>query len=112
MSRLFHIVAEPDWRAACEAGWYAPASLARDGFVHLSYLHQVTGTANLLFADATGLLVIEIDPSRLDRPIVEEDLYGAGERFPHFYAAVPTSAAVGEHRLSRTEDGRYGFTAD
>jgi uncharacterized protein (DUF952 family) len=109
MPAIFHIVAEPEWRAACEAGRYAPESLAREGFVHFSYRHQVAGTANLRFSDAENLLVLEIDPNRLGQPVIDEDLYGSGQRFPHVYAAVPIAAVVAEHRLRRSADGRYGF---
>lgn len=109
MQPIFHIVAEPEWRAACELGRYAPESLATDGFVHFSYADQVARTANRLYQDRDDLIVIEVDPARLDTPVVDEDLYGAAEDFPHVYAAIPTSAAVAEHLLPRTADGDYRF---
>jgi uncharacterized protein (DUF952 family) len=109
MSRIFHIVAEPDWRAACELGSYAPASLELEGFVHFSYGHQVARTANARFRGQQDLLVVEVDPRQLAQPVVDEDLYGSNEEFPHVYGAIPTSAAVAEHRLSLTEDGQFGF---
>jgi uncharacterized protein (DUF952 family) len=112
MSRIFHIVAEPDWRAACELGSYAPASLQSEGFVHFSYPHQVARTANARFRDRQDLLVVEIDPRQLAQPVVDEDLYGAEEEFPHVYGAIPTSAALGEYRLSRAGDGEFSFSAD
>ena len=109
MSSLFHIVAEPEWRAACGAGSYRPPSLAQEGFVHFSYRHQVARTADARFAGRTDLLVVEIDPARLADPVVEEDLYGADEEFPHVYGAIPTSAAVAEHRLERGPGGEFSF---
>jgi uncharacterized protein (DUF952 family) len=109
MPPLFHIVAEPDWRAACELGSYAPASLEQEGFVHFSYRHQVARTANARFRDRQDLLVVEIDPEQLAQPVVDEDLYGSNEEFPHVYGPIPTSAAVAEHRLSRTGNGDFSF---
>lgn len=106
---LFHLVREQEWRAAQERGVYEPASLAAEGFVHFSYRDQVARTANRRFADATDLIVIEIDPERLGRPVVDEDLYGANEKFPHVYAAIPTSAAVAEHPLRRSQAGAFKF---
>jgi len=106
---LFHLVPEPQWRAAREAGVYAPASLAAEGFVHFSYREQVAGTANRLYADKQDLIVVEVDPARLGQPVVDEDLYGADEEFPHVYAAIPTSAAVAEHPLRRTPHGQFEF---
>lgn len=106
---IFHIVAEPDWRAACARGSYRPPSLEQEGFVHFSYRDQVARTANARFADRTDLLVIEVDPARLAQPVVDEDLYGSDEDFPHVYGEIPVTAAVAEHRLSRGPDGDFGF---
>jgi uncharacterized protein (DUF952 family) len=109
MRRIFHIVAERDWRAACAQGSYRPASLEQEGFVHFSYRHQVARTANARFADRDDLLVVEVDPARLADPVVEEDLYGSDEDFPHVYGAIPTSAAVAEHLLIRGPSGDFSF---
>ena len=111
MASIYHIVAAADWRAACAEGSYRPPSLAEQGFVHFSHAHQVDRVANLLYRDLDGLIVLEVDPDRLAEPVVEEDLYDAGERFPHVYAAIPTQAAVAEHPLHRDADGDYRFMA-
>ncbi len=107
--RIFHIVAEPDWRAACAQGSYRPPSLEQEGFVHFSYRDQVARTANARFRDRTDLLVVEVDPARLADPVVDEDLYASNEEFPHVYGPIPTAAAVAEHRLSRTASGEFDF---
>jgi uncharacterized protein (DUF952 family) len=109
MARLYHIVAETDWRAACTVGSYQPPSLAEQGFVHFSHEHQVGQVANLLYSGADGLIVVEVAEERLPAPVIEEDLYEAGERFPHVYAAIPTDAAVAEHPLRRDVAGNYRF---
>jgi uncharacterized protein (DUF952 family) len=112
MSSIFHIVAEPDWRAACAQGSYRPPSLEQEGFVHFSYRDQVARTANARFAGRSDLLVIEVEPERLADPVVDEDLYGSGEEFPHVYGAIPTGAAVAEHRLSRGSGGEFSFSCE
>ena len=66
-------------------------------------------TANARFADREGLIVVELDPAQLAEPVVEEDLYGAGELFPHVYAAIPTAAASGSYPLARDACGQYRF---
>ncbi len=109
MTAIFHIVAEPDWRAACAQGSYRPPSLEQEGFVHFSYRDQVARTANARFRDRTDLLVIEVDPAGLAHPVVDEDLYGSNEDFPHVYGEIPVTAAVAEHRLGRAPDGGFDF---
>ncbi|HEY0169323.1 MAG TPA: DUF952 domain-containing protein [Jatrophihabitans sp.] len=112
MPAIFHIVAEPDWRAACAQGSYRPPSLEQEGFVHFSYRDQVARTANARFGDRVDLLVVEFDPAQLAHPVVDEDLYGSDEDFPHVYGPIATTAAVAEHRLSRTPSGEFSFPLD
>ena len=106
---VFHIVAAPDWDSALAGGSYTPESLVTEGFVHLSGEHQVTGVANEHYRDGCDLVVVELDPDLLGRDLVEEDLCGKGETFPHLYGPVPTSATVAVHPLPRIDDGSYRF---
>jgi uncharacterized protein (DUF952 family) len=108
--RIFHIVSAGEWRAACEVGRYAPESLAVEGFVHFSFGYQVAPTANRFYRDRPDLVVVEVDPNALPEPVVLEDLYETGEEFPHVYGAIPTSAAVAEHLLSRDASGIFRFS--
>jgi len=106
---LFHIVAPAVWAPAVEVGRYEPPSLAEQGFVHFSWRHQVARTANLIYHDETDLIVVEFDPAGIPDPVVTEDLYDAGEEFPHVYAAVPTAAATAVHPLVRDDRGDWVF---
>lgn len=110
MPSIYHIVAEADWRSACASGSYRPPSLAEQWFVHFSHAQQVDQVANLLYHGQDGLIVVEVASERLPAPVIEEDLYDAGERFPHVYAAIPTDAAVAEHPLRRDANGDYRFS--
>jgi uncharacterized protein (DUF952 family) len=107
VASLFHIVAPADWPAA---GDYRPASLAEEGFVHLSFLDQVDGVLNDRFRDAAELVVVELDPTVLAAEVRVEDSYGTGIAFPHVYGPIPTAAAVAEHPLSRAADGAWRFS--
>ena len=102
MSRpnVFHLVAGPDWDSALVSGRYAPASLEAEGFVHFSEEHQVAATAQRHYAGRVDLVVVEFDPDRLGGELIDEDLAGRGESYPHLYGPVPTSAAVFVHPLS------------
>jgi uncharacterized protein (DUF952 family)/lysophospholipase L1-like esterase len=104
---LFHIVSPADWPAG---GDYRPASLAEEGFVHLSFADQVERVANALYLDAADLVVVELDPTALETEVRVEDSYGAGEAFPHAYGPLPVAAAVAVHPLTRGADGNWEFT--
>lgn len=73
-------------------GRYAPASLAREGFIHASYKDMVSESATLYFAadELTSLRVMAIDPRRLDVPIdVAETPRGP---MPHVCGSIPVDA--------------------
>jgi uncharacterized protein (DUF952 family) len=111
VAHIFHIVDRGTWALAVSAGEYRPESLQAEGFVHFSFADQVEPTANLRYADAVNVCVVEFDPEQLPAPVVVEDTADRGEQFPHVYAPIPTSAAVAVHDLPRDGDGRYHFAA-
>lgn len=108
--RLFHLVDPADWAAAERVGTYRPASLTGEGFIHLSFAEQVTGSANRHYRDAREMVVIELDADRVGAPVRVEDSYGSGTQFPHLYGPLPTGAAVAVHPLSRDRHGEWSFT--
>ena len=107
VDQLFRLLAPGEWPTA---GEYAPASLAAEGFVHLSYAGQVAGTANRHYRDAAELVAVELDPARLGVEVRVEDSYGSGTAYPHAYGPIPADAAVAVHPLVRGPDGDWTFT--
>ena len=90
MRWLFHITDD----LGDEAERYAPASLAREGFIHASREDQWEGVRDRYYADLDApLVLLAIDTDLLDVPVVEEDVPG-GETFPHVYGAVRPAAVV------------------
>ena len=66
---LLHICAAADWQAAQRLGELRPGSLRDVGFVHLSTPQQVHLPANRLYAGREDLLLLHIDPTRLEAPV-------------------------------------------
>lgn len=104
---LLHLVAAADFDAAGTTP-YEPASLEAEGFVHCSTVEQVAGTARLLFAGTEDLLLLVLDPRRLEgAEVVHEDLYGIGQAFPHVYGPVPRAAIVEVRPFPPGRGGRW-----
>ena len=94
---LYHLATAAEWAAYEAAGRIEPAALAHEGFVHCSYGHQVAGTVEKHFAGVTDLLALHLEPSAMgDVRLVDEDLYGSGQAFPHAYGPIPATAVVGQ----------------
>jgi uncharacterized protein (DUF952 family) len=97
MTIILHLTTRAAWDEAVRAGRYAPPSLAREGFIHLSTPAQLEGTAARYFAGQRDLVVLAVDADafepgvlRWEAPAVER---GEG-RFPHLYRALDPREVV------------------
>jgi uncharacterized protein (DUF952 family) len=104
---IYHIAPAADVERAARSGIYSPGSLASEGFMHCSYASQVAATADRFFRGQKDLLVLEIDPTRLQCRIVEESLADDAQRFPHVYGSLPMSAVLAIRELRCRADGSF-----
>jgi uncharacterized protein (DUF952 family) len=110
---IVHIARRADWERARTEGHYAPDELARDGFIHLSEPEQVAGPANALYSDESGLLLLWIDPARLEAEVrYEPPAPGAPVTFPHLYGPLNLDAVVGVVELEPWERGTFTLPAE
>jgi uncharacterized protein (DUF952 family) len=107
--RIFHITTNTELQDARRRGEYEPAAFARDGFIHCSYGHQVAAVANRLFGGRADLVLLEIDPRKLSCAVIDENLEGGTELYPHIYGRLPMASIVTEHPLVAGDDGRFSF---
>lgn len=96
---IFHITSDQEANAAQRTGEYIPQRFDEEGFIHCSYERQVAGVLDRIFKGRTDLVLLEIDPARLDCKVIDENLEGGSELFPHLYGRLPMSAVVGIRRL-------------
>ena len=105
--RLFHITTADEARQA--GSLYAPQAFDAEGFIHCSYLRQVCSVANRRFSGRTNLVLLEIDRGRLSIPVVDENLEGGAELFPHVYGRLPMAAVTRIHEFPCGADGRFAL---
>jgi uncharacterized protein (DUF952 family) len=89
---IHHLVGRDEWARAQAAGEYAPASLARDGFIHFSTGPQLARTAARFFAGRDDLLVVSVREDRLTAPLRVEQADGDG--FPHLHGPLNLDAVI------------------
>jgi uncharacterized protein (DUF952 family) len=65
MTLIYHITTRDASLNARQTGEYRTESLAKDGFIHLSQLHQVLGVANAFYVGQKDLVILVVDTSRL-----------------------------------------------
>ena len=117
MRWLFHVRRSSDEQPADADGRYAPSSLATEGFIHASFLGDVAQSARLYFPADAKLEVLQIDPRRLDVPVV----VAATPRgdMPHIHGSLPRDAVRAIHNLldlpavatDRVTGTRFGLLA-
>ena len=107
MASIYHIAHAADVERAARAGTYVPAAFAAEGFIHCSYAHQVKQVADTYFAGHHELVLLEIDPSLLASRVIEENLTGAAELFPHVYGPLPMSAVISIRELPCEPNGSF-----
>ncbi len=116
VSRIYHIAVRADWERALADGAYTTSTvdktLAEEGFIHASAASQVARTANAYYRDVPGdLVLLVIDPGRLDAELRYEDVPGADLPFPHIYGPLNTGAVLAAVPLAPGPDGTFGFPA-
>lgn len=102
---VFKVADRTSWDRACGLGVFSgSADDVRDGFIHLSALHQLRGTLERHFNGQADLVLIKLAADRLGSALRWEASRG-GELFPHLYAPLPTAAAVEVRPLRLDESG-------
>ena len=64
-------------------------------------------SANRRFSGRTDLVLLEIDRTKLACEVIDENLEGGTDLFPHIYGCLPMSAVVRIHPFPCGADGRF-----
>ncbi|ADG99087.1 protein of unknown function DUF952 [Segniliparus rotundus DSM 44985] len=107
---LAHICGEAEWLAAQASSAHTPPSLEEVGFIHLSAPRQVHVPANLLYAGRDDLVLLLVEPGRIEAPIRwEQGVPPAadGSLFPHLYGPLPCAAVRGARPYRPGPDGAF-----
>ena len=93
-SIILHITSRREWEAAQAAGEYRGDTLDSDGFIHCSLRQQVMEVINAHFQGQRDLVLLCIAEDKVQAEIRYEDLYRAGQEFPHIYGPLNLDAVV------------------
>jgi len=111
MSPIYHVTRRSDWEHALATGRFAPASLEREGFIHCARRGQLVGVGNDYFRGVRDLVLLQLDPERLDAEVRQENLHGGADRYPHVYGSIPCAAVVAVTPFAPRPDGSFGESA-
>lgn len=111
MTPIFHITSRAEADKARRAGVYVAAAFDRDGFIHCSYARQLTRVADANFHGRTDLVLLKIDRDGVGCVVVDENLEGGSDLFPHVYGPLPMSAVTAIVDFPCRPDGTFGLPA-
>jgi uncharacterized protein (DUF952 family) len=112
---LVHLCSLDEWSSAQTRGELRPESLASAGFIHLSAPDQVHLPANRLYRGRDDLVLLYIDPARLDSPVRWELGVATDPEamlFPHLYGALPVGAVINVTSYRPAPDGIFPPAGD
>lgn len=113
---IYHIALAEDWERATSVGEYRVSTLGHTldevGFIHCGTGEQVALVANSIYRGRRDLVLLTIDPDRVQPEIRYEDLDGHGLYFPHLYGPLHIDAVVAVSPLEPGPDGSFAARAD
>jgi uncharacterized protein (DUF952 family) len=107
---LVHLCGAEQWARARQAGGLHLDTASGGEFIHLSTPEQVHLPANRLYRGRDDLVLLHIDPSRLDAPVRWEPGVPTDPEsmlFPHLYGPLPVAAVVRVTAYPPADDGTF-----
>jgi uncharacterized protein (DUF952 family) len=102
---IYHLARRAPWDAAVADGTpytrsTVDSSLEEVGYIHCSFSEQVQGVADRFYRGLTDIVLLSIDPLRLEAEVRTENGY------PHIYGPLPLTAVVSVVPVTCGADGR------
>lgn len=96
---VFHLAVAEEWQDVVSSGRPYERStidqtLDEVGFVHCALAEQVPGVVERYYAGRTDVVVLTVDPARLESELRMENTSGGTELFPHVYGPLTPAAVV------------------
>lgn len=111
MRVIFHIARREQWTCAKQSGVYGSDTVGTEGFLHASLPRQVIRVANRLFRGRKGLVLLWIDPEKVQSQIRYEAA-ADGEEYPHIYGPLNADAVVQALDFEPEADGTFSLPAE
>src|SRR3954467_6192770 len=94
MPEILQITQRARWEQVIAEGEYRGDTLATEGFIHASTPEQLPWVAETFYQGQTGLVVLRIDPEKLESPLKWESPPDSDKQFPHIYGPLNPDAVV------------------
>lgn len=104
---IFHLVSEETWKDAQDSGEYRPEVYHEKGFIPCAGGKDVQKIANEQYLEITDLLLLVIDPTRVNAKVSYDESSDSGPVRPYIAGALNNDAVIDKIQLSKNEEGKY-----
>ncbi len=109
---VFCVMEKSVFEDAVQSGEFQPESLATEGFVHCTQLHQSVEVANIFYAIFPNVVLARIERARLRSKVLDEEaaderFQGRGDTYPHIYGPLNMDAVIDVQDMERDEAGQF-----
>lgn len=108
MNYIYHIINSEEWVQISKMNYYAPPSLASEGFIHFSYKDQLPDVIQRFYQQEDDLVVIKVDINKLESELKIEKVLNDGY-FPHLYGQLNLNAVVEITNVIKDNQGMIGL---
>ena len=102
---IYHLTEPARWAQSLEEGVHTGSTRGveqtDEGFIHCSSAEQWPGVRERFYSDVDVLLLLHVDETAVDCPVVWERIGDAPAEFPHLYGPLPLGAVVQIEELRR-----------
>lgn len=107
---IYHLAKAEAWAQATARRRYEGLAADRaDGFLHFSTAEQIAESARRHRAGEADLMLLTVDPGKLDADTLVWETSRGGTLFPHVYGTVPLEAVISVDPLPLGDDGAHAF---
>lgn len=106
---LYHITTAREWDKARLTNCYRSLNFDRDRFIHCCYGHQLLTVAHRFYGGQHGLVILVVESSKIETSLIEENLEGGTELYPHLYSVLPIVAVIDAIAFPCNADGSFSL---
>ncbi len=104
---IFHLVSRSAWKEGQQEGRYRPEIYEQEGYIPCADGRQIQVTANQKFKDSLELLLLVIDPTRVNTRVAYEYDQQVEQKVPRVYGPLNIDAVIDKIELEADQDGEF-----
>lgn len=109
---IFHLVRKNQWKENQEKGLFEPESYQEEGYIPCANGNQIEKIANEKFKGITELLLLVIDPTRVNARVeIKQDTKNASAS-PCIYGPLNTDAIIDKIDLISDDNGNFDIKVE